>query len=229
MILSFIDVDVSSFSSVHRNVSPPLQKPQQWKASNYRHVFHPSSSSSSSGSTILRGLLDEMNSDAYNLMSTNSDADDKIDLHNAYEMLLAELVFSTNDPRIDIMNRFDLATDPVFLKWMLEQKIETSKDPEERLALKDLFDMIMDIKTRVDVNRLQEERLAKEAMEKEQARMADAEVTAETGRTMSNADVIKRAQQIQNADMIDPNSSSNASDKDSSEAPSKRTSFYEAD
>ena len=54
-------------------------------------------------------------------------------------------------------------------------------------------------------------------------------VTAVSGRTMSNADVIKRAQQIQNADMIDPNSSSNASDKDSSEAPSKRTSFYEAD
>ena len=54
-------------------------------------------------------------------------------------------------------------------------------------------------------------------------------VTAVSGRTMSNADVIKRAQQIQNAAMIDPNSSSNASDKDSSEAPSKRTSFYEAD
>ena len=170
-----------------------------------------------------------MNSDAYNLMSTNTDADDKIDLHNAYEMLLAELVFSSNDPRIDIMNRFDLATDPVFLEWMVDQKIEASKDPEERLALKDLYDMIMDIKTRVDVNRLQEERLAQEAMELEQVRIADAEATAETGRTLSNADVIKRAQQIQNAAMIDPNQSSSDTDTDSGETPSKKTSFYDAE
>lgn len=228
VIASFIIVDVSSFSSVHHKPHPKVHQLQQWKAS-HRRTFRSPSSSTSPVVTLLRGLLDEMNSDAYNLMSTNTDADDKIDLHNAYEMLLAELVFSTNDPRIDIMNRFDLATDPVFLEWLVDKKIETSKDPEERLALKDLYDMIMDIKTRVEVNRLQEERLAQAAMEQEEARIADAEVTAEAGRTLSNADVIKRAQQIQNAAMIDPNSSSNESNKEKGETPTKKTSFYEAE
>ena len=118
---------------------------------------------------------------------------------------------------------------PVFLEWLVDKKIETSKDPEERLALKDLYDMIMDIKTRVEVNRLQEERLAQEAMVQEEARIADAEVTAEAGRTLSNADVIKRAQQIQNAAMIDPNSSSNESNKEKDESTTKKTSFYEAE
>ena len=220
MVISSFNV-VSSFSIVrvhhksHQLTKTLLSRPRTNDRRNFQYS--------------LWGLLDEMNSDAYNLMSTNTDADDKIDLHNAYEMLLAELVFSSNDPRIDIMNRFDLATDPVFLEWMVDQKIEASKDPEERLALKDLYDMIMDIKTRVDVNRLQEERLAQEAMELEQVRIADAEATAETGRTLSNAEVIKRAQQIQNAAMIDPNQSSSDTDTDSGETPSKKTSFYDAE
>jgi hypothetical protein len=215
----------------HKTHNHRLQQQQHhqllfpFKENNQRHIIQ--SSSPSSAITTLRGLLDEMNSDAYNLMSTNSDADDKVDLHNAYEMLLAELVFSTNDPRVDIMNRFDLATDPVFLEWMVDKKIESSKDPEERLALKDLYDMIIDIKTRVEVNRLQEERLSREAMELEQARVAEAEATAETGRTLSNADVIKRAQLIQNAAMIDPNSASKDNEKENSDASTKQKSFYE--
>jgi hypothetical protein len=228
-----LTVVVASFSTTmnHKTHNHRLQQQQhqqlllQFKENNQRRIIQ--SSSPSSAITTLRGLLDEMNSDAYNLMSTKSDADDKVDLHNAYEMLLAELVFSTNDPRVDIMNRFDLATDPVFLEWMVDKKIESSKDPEERLALKDLYDMIIDIKTRVEVNRLQEERLAQEAMELEQARVAEAEATAATGRTLSNADVIKRAQLIQNAAMIDPNGASKDNKKEDNDASTKTKSFYE--
>jgi hypothetical protein len=198
-----------------------LQRQRQWRSISYR-------SHEQSSIVLLRGLLDEMNSDAYNLMNTDS-ADDKIDLHNAYEMLLAELVFSTNDPRVDIMNRFDLATDPPFLEWLLEKKIETSKDPEERNALRDLYDMIIDIKTRVDVNRLQEERIAQEANAKEVARIIEAKENAQVGRTLTNADIIKRAQQIQNAAMIDTNSNDGHEPASSSLLNKKNTNFYEAE
>ena len=179
--------------------------------------FHgsPSGVSDDKTSTLLRGIMDEVNSDSYNLINS-SDDDAKVDLHNAYEMLLAELVFSTNDPRVDIMNRFDLATDPEFTEW-LENKIDTSKDPEERIGLRDLFEMIVDVKTRVEVNRLTEARLAEEAAAAEEARLAAAEATAEQGRTLSNAEVLERARQIQTATPDAPTTEK------------KKTSFYEAE
>jgi hypothetical protein len=145
--------------------------------------------------TVLAGILDEINSDAYDLMGSS---ETKIDMNNAFETFLGELVFSTNDPRIDIMNKYDLAADPVFIEW-LEKKVANSKDPEERIALRDLLEMIVDIKTRVEVSRLAEERLAREAEEAEQARIEDAEVNAEAGRNMSTAEILKRATQIQTA------------------------------
>ena len=51
----------------------------------------------------------------------------------AYESFLAELVFSPNDPRLEIIDNFD----PKWLEW-LDDKIAYSIDQEERIALKDL-------------------------------------------------------------------------------------------
>jgi hypothetical protein len=192
-----------------------LAKLQQ-QSTIFRMVPTQSIRSSSSSCIVLRGILDEINSDAYDLLS--SEGETKVDLRNAYEMLLAELVFSTNDPRVDIMNRFDLATDPVFLGW-LEEKIENSKDPEERIALRDLLDMIVDVKTRVEVSRLTEERLAQESEAAEQTRIAEAETNAEIGRAMSNADVLKRARQIQTASIED----------DTVTVKKQKTTFYESE
>jgi len=115
-------------------------------------------------------------------------------------MFLAELVFSANDPRVDIMNKFDLAGDPAFIEW-LEQKGQNSSDPEERTALKDLHSMILDVKTRIEVNKLADERAEQEAQEAEKVRIAHAEADAEAGRAMSNTDVLKRAAQIDNAEL----------------------------
>jgi hypothetical protein len=150
-------------------------------------------------STCLRGILDEIQSDDYNLLSSSTDID-KIDMGDAYETFLADLVFSTNDPRIDIMNKFELAGDDDFISW-LRKKVDTSKDPEERIALKDLLDMIVDIKTRVKVNQLAEERAAKEAHDAEAARLAQADIEAETGRSMTMAEILKKATQIDTAEM----------------------------
>ncbi|EEC47374.1 predicted protein [Phaeodactylum tricornutum CCAP 1055/1] len=147
-------------------------------------------------STRLYGLLDEINSDSYNLISTNDDQGDDVNLSDAYEMFLADLVFSTNDPRVDIMNKYDLACDPPFIQW-LDQKIEKSRDPEERIGLRDLYDIIIDIQTRVEVSKLAEQRQAAEAATVEQQRIADAEADADAGRSMSNADVLRKARAIE--------------------------------
>lgn len=145
--------------------------------------------------TALAGILDEINSGSYDLMGSN---EPEVDVSNAYEIFLGDLVFSTNDPRMDIMNNYDLATDPNFLEW-LGKKVAVSTDPEERIALRDLSEMIVDIKSRVEVSRLAEERLAKEVEQVEEARIAKAEAQAEVGRNMSTADVLKMALQIQTA------------------------------
>ena len=142
---------------------------------------------------ILRGILDEIESDSYNLLSSTEE--NQVNMNDAYEVFLGDLVFSTNDPRMDIVENFDLATDPKFLTW-LENKIEKSRDPDERLALKDLMDMIEDVTTKVKVSRLAEERAAAQAEQTEEERRAELEAEAETGRKMTNTDVLKKAAAI---------------------------------
>ena len=163
----------------------------------------------------LFGILDEIESDSYNLMSSSEEKE--VNMADAYEMFLADLVFSTNDPRVDIMNKYDLACDPPFLEW-LEDKVTNSKDPQERLALKDLLEIIVDVKTRVEVNKLAEERAAKEAEAKEASRIEAAEAEAEAGRAMTNADILKKARAIETQ-----------LTEEEVEAQQKRVSFYEAE
>jgi hypothetical protein len=144
-------------------------------------------------------------SDSYDLVGGSTTAggvgkkgkDAARDITDAYEMVLAELVFSTGDPRVDIVNKMDLVGDPKFLDWMMHSKIELSKDPEERLALRDLHDMIVDIRTKIEVNRLAEERKAKEAERAEELRVAEAEAQAAEGRGMSASDILRKATAIQ--------------------------------
>ena len=143
--------------------------------------------------TQLQGILDEVNSDSFNLMNAGDETE--VQMNEAYEVFLAEMVFSTNDPRVDIMNKIDLCSDPDFLEW-LTNKQASSNDPEERLALKDLLDMIQDITTRIQVNQLAEERAAAEQAKAEAERVAEAEAAAEEGRKMTNADILKKAAAI---------------------------------
>lgn len=171
-------------------------------------------------STNLRGILDEVNSDSFDLFRTSS-ADDP---NSDYEILLGDLVFSTNDPRVDIVNKIDSAGDTAFLDW-LQGKIEKSKDPEERIALKDLQEMIIDIKTRLEVNRLAEERASQEAAQAEQSRLAQAEEMAAKGLQMTTADVLKKAKEIQMQIATGMDSSELAANSQSK----KQKSFFDAE
>jgi hypothetical protein len=148
----------------------------------------------------LFGILDEINSDAFDLTSSSVQTD--VNLNDAYEMFLADLVFSTNDPRVDVVNNYDRAADDVFINW-LDAKINNSRDPEERLALRDLYDIIIDVKEKTMLSKMVEDRQAKEAEQREAARMADAESTASEGRKLSNTEVLKRALAINTAGSLE--------------------------
>jgi len=146
----------------------------------------------------LFGILDEVNSDAYDFSDLLGGGDDdgiSPELDAAYETFLAELVFSANDPRVDIVNNIDRCGDEEWLTW-LEKKVSTSVDAEEKTALRDLYEMILDIKKQLEVSRMAEERAAKEKAEAEAARVADLDAEAEAGRAMSDTDVLRKASAI---------------------------------
>lgn len=168
----------------------------------------------------LFGILDEVMGDDYNLMGSEvvgeDDAGENKELFAAYEIFLGDLVFSTNDPRLDIIENYEQATDPAFIDWM-EQKAEKSTDPDERLALKDLMGMIKDVQRKQELSQLREEREAREAAAAEEQRIKEAELVAEEGRQMSNSDLLRKAQEIDTA--------SQASAEDRAET-TKKT-FYE--
>jgi len=168
----------------------------------------------------LFGILDEVMGDDYNLMGSEVVGDDtggeSNELIAAYEMFLGDLVFSTNDPRLDIVENFEIATDPPFLEWM-EKKGESSTDPDERLALKDLLGMIKDVQRKQELSKLTQEREEREASAFEEQRIIDAEVVADEGRQLTNADLLRKAQEIDSA------SQSTAEDR----AETVKKSFYE--
>ena len=149
----------------------------------------------STAAPLRMGILDEINSDSFNLMSSDDDGPAADAMEAAYEQFLAELVFSTNDPRVDIVNNFDRCDDEEWLQW-LDQRIEKSKDPDERTALRDLYEMILDVKSKMELSRLAEERKERERQEAEAARVIDAEVEADEGRRLTDAEVLKRATAI---------------------------------
>jgi len=144
----------------------------------------------------MRGILDEVNSDAFTLgggSNTNgSSGASAASLEEAFEIFLADLVFSPNDPRLDIVERWEQATDPAFTDW-LKKKSETTRDAEERVALKDLYGMILDVMQKVELSRLAEERIREEEAANEAARIAAMEREATEGRLLSKTEVLKRA------------------------------------
>lgn len=170
--------------------------------------------------TRLFGILDEVNSDSFDLLGGSSDdGPSRSQLEDAYEILLADIIFSTNDPRLDIVENFERTTDADFLGW-LKNKFETSRDPEEKAALRDLYEMVLDVKKKVELSQAAEERQAKEAEEAEAARLADADAAAEEGKALSDTDVLRRAAAVDTAGVAEAKAKA---------AEEKKKTFYETD
>lgn len=164
----------------------------------------------------LFGILDEINGDDFNLLGGSSgDETSDADMNAAYETFLAQLVFSANDPRMDIVDNIDLCSDPAWLSW-LQNKIDTSTDVEEKMALRDLNEMILDIVKRIELSKAQEEREEKAKKEAEDARLAAAEAEAEEGRKMSDSDVLRKASSVDRGGL-----------GDAQEIKTQKTNFYE--
>lgn len=167
--------------------------------------------------------MDEVNSDAFDLsdlLKNDGDEPSNSEMEKAYEMFLGQLVFSSNDPRIDIMDNYDLCADPAWITW-LDNKISNTRDVEEKMALKDLSDMIVDVKKRVELSKQAEERGAKEAEDAEKNRVAAAEAEMEKGRALSGTEVLKKAAAVDTAGV-------DAMVKEQSDGTVKKT-FYEAE
>ena len=174
--------------------------------------------------TPLFGIMDEVNSDAFDLSSllaTDDDEPSTNEMEKAYEMFLGQLVFSSNDPRIDIMDNYDLVMDPSWLTW-LNRKIAGTTDVEEKMALQDLNEMIVDVKKRVELSKAAEERASKEKEEAEKARIAAAEAQMEEGRSLSGTDLLKKAAKVDTAGV-------DAVIKESEGPEEARKTFYETE
>jgi hypothetical protein len=147
----------------------------------------------------LKGILDEIEGDSFvlgggNAASGGGGARSK-NIEDAYEMFLAELVFSPNDPRLDIVEKWEQSTDPDFTGW-LKSKFEMTRDAEERAALRDLYDMIMDLIQVAELSQQAEQRAQEEADATESERIAAAEKEASEGQLLSKAEVLKKASAV---------------------------------
>jgi hypothetical protein len=98
------------------------------------------------------------------------------------------------------VNNLERCSDDGFLTF-LAGKVEASTDPDERLALRDLLEMIRDIKKRAELSMMAEERAMKEAEEVEQRRLQELDQQAADGAKLSTADVIRKAAAIGTAGM----------------------------
>ncbi|GMH62442.1 hypothetical protein TL16_g03473 [Triparma laevis f. inornata] len=178
-----------------------LPKPAHLPASALRPSRNPSSPSPTS--TYLFGILDEVNDDSLFSLggkteTTSSGAPVVSDKSQAFEIFLAELVFSTQDIRVDIMDNIEKAEDPEFREW-LKEKSETSTDVDEREAMRSLSETIEETVRMIALGKQQEEREKQQQEETIAAEGAKLDAQAEAGRSMSDSDVIRKASKVDTA------------------------------
>ena len=126
--------------------------------------------------------------------SSSSSQPSKADPSQAYDVLLADLVFSTNDVRQDVIDKFHLCSDPAFLNW-LGEKINSSNDPDEKIGLKSLMDTIQDLVNIQKVNEARAAAAAEEAVD-ESVEVQGSQPVQGQEDELSNSDVLRAAGSI---------------------------------
>jgi len=157
----------------------------------------------SASSSALFGIMDEVNSDAFNLFGNTAEdlSDPQSDkMKEAYEMFLGELVFSANDPRLDIVENAEKSMDEGFLSF-LNKKVQDCSDVEEKMALRDLYEMILDIKEKLELSEQAAQRELEEKEKAEQKRLEEAEKAAAAGKALSDTDVLRKANVVNTAEI----------------------------
>eukprot|EP00518_Triparma_eleuthera_P004843 CAMPEP_0182464828 /NCGR_PEP_ID=MMETSP1319-20130603/8851_1 /TAXON_ID=172717 /ORGANISM="Bolidomonas pacifica, Strain RCC208" /LENGTH=526 /DNA_ID=CAMNT_0024664491 /DNA_START=21 /DNA_END=1601 /DNA_ORIENTATION=+ len=162
---------------------------------------HPSSAPPRPLLRPLFGILDEVNDESlFSLSGTSTPAATGVQKskEDAFEIFLAEMVFSTQDVRVDIIDNFERASDPEFMSW-LRTKSETSTDVDEREALRSLLDTIEETVRMIELKQMQEEREGKERAEVEAAQRKEIEEAERRGADMTDTDVLRKAAAVDNA------------------------------
>jgi len=235
MKLSSLSLALSALLAGRCSAFAPRASLSSSSSSSSLHSPSRRSSSSPGGAPVpvrLFGILDEINSDAFDLSGSGKkkgvpmslDLDDAAagaKAEDGYEVLLADIVFSTNDPRMDIIENYDRTCDPAFVGW-LKDKFERSRDAEEKAALRDLYDMIQDVKKKVELSAAAEERKKREAEGAEAARVREAEAAAAEGRKLTDADVLMRAAAVDTAGVAEAKAAA-----EEARAAAKKRSFYD--
>ena len=154
--------------------------------------------------TIVFGILDDIMEEQDAAVDDQIEEDDNnkdVDDERLVE-LYHSLIFSS-DLQSEISRRLDDCTDTLFLEY-LNASSESSQDEEERQGLAELIDQIEQVKTETAIHAAAEKEkaaiAAKEEEEKEAAAVAAAAAataaTTKKSKALSNADVLKKANEI---------------------------------
>ena len=127
---------------------------------------------------------------------------------NSMEVFLAELVFSTNDVRSDIMANYEKASTEAF-RTFLTAKASESEDLEERAALKSLLQTVEETVRMVDLSNKAEERAQAARIEEDDERMRQANLEDKPA-AMSSKDVLAQADNIDGVGVTASNAASAA-------------------
>ena len=145
--------------------------------------------------TVMFGILDDiMDEDA-----SDDEVQDGADVDENKVELYHSLIFAS-DLQSEILRSLDDCTDPAFLEY-LSVSSESSQDEEERQGLMELMEQIEQVKAETAKKAAEEEEkaaiAAKAKEEKEEKESEDVEqATAQSAKPMSNADVLRKASEI---------------------------------
>ena len=150
--------------------------------------------------TQVFGILDDVMAESESSSKSNSMiVDTQEDNNHELEDLFFTLIFSS-DIKKDVALRVDAVSQPAFMEF-LEKRKESTLDVDEEQGLQDLLQLIENVKSSVDHERQQEvqnQRLIKEKEETDKEN-TPSETRLERKELMSNADILKQANAIDQA------------------------------
>ncbi|KAL3931396.1 MAG: hypothetical protein SGARI_004218 [Bacillariaceae sp.] len=147
----------------------------------------------------LFGILDEF-MEAEDNSQAGGDASSDVTTEDPQSMELYHSLIFASDLEHEISNRLDDCTDPSFLEY-LTASANTAQDKDEQQGLLDLINNIEQVKTTLETKAIAEQQAAAEAIkakkEAEDEMATNTSTTsAKSNKMMSNADIIRKANEI---------------------------------
>lgn len=145
--------------------------------------------------TTLFGILDELmeEENGGEADETNNNSHENQQLVELYH----SLIFASNLEN-EISKQLADCTDPSFLEYLTASS-NSSQDKEEQQGLLDLIGQIEEVKTKMEAKARAEKEAVAAAKAKQEAEIEDATITtasAKNSKAMSNADVLRKASEI---------------------------------